>query len=78
MSWTSMTDDRSDWFDRLKTRFPYLDDSAAPVARQGRDRFETYLTETHNLTLTEAKEEIDDFLYLEFLIREADGDMAAA
>ncbi len=78
MTWTNATDDWAAWFGRLKSRFPYLDDCAVPFAKRDRARFEAYLAETHNLTLTEAREEIDDFLFIESLIREAgDGTEAA-
>jgi hypothetical protein len=38
-----------------------------------RDKFVAYLARTHHLTLTEAREEVDDFLYVESLLRELDG-----
>lgn len=62
----------------MQSRFPYLDDSAMPYSKLDRARFEAYLAETHNLSLTEAHEEVDDFLYVESLIREADDSEAAA
>lgn len=39
-------------------------------SRHNRAAFEAYLARAHNLSLTEAREEIDDFLYLEALSRE--------
>ncbi|SFT50449.1 hypothetical protein [Sedimentitalea nanhaiensis] len=78
MTWKNTTDDLAAWFTRLQSRFPYLDDSAMPHATRGRARFEAYLAQTHNLSLTEAHEEVDDFLYIESLIREADDSTEAA
>ena len=72
-----MTEDWATWFCRLQTRFPHLDDSAMPFSKLDRARFESYLAETHNLSLIEAHEEVNDFLYIESLMREA-GDMPEA
>ena len=55
---------------RFKLRFPNMD--AAVVAAPGMDRcrIEAHLAEAHNLSLTEAHEELADFLYVEELSRE--------
>lgn len=78
MTWTDMTQDWSIWYRRLQSRFPNLDDGAMPFAKVDRNRFESYLAEAHNLSLTEAREEIDDFLFVQALILESEGDHAAA
>jgi hypothetical protein len=49
-----------------------------PFAKVDRAQFEAYLAETHNLSLTEAQEEIDDFLFVQALILETEGDHEAA
>ncbi|OED47770.1 hypothetical protein [Leisingera sp. S232] len=64
------------WIDRMpriKQRFPHLKASNAPSILDDRDRFVAYLARTHQLTMTEAKEEVEDFLYVESLLRELDG-----
>ncbi|WP_316634580.1 hypothetical protein [Ruegeria intermedia] len=38
--------------------------------RADRKRFEAYLAERHHLTMTEAHEEVEDFLFTEGLNRE--------
>ncbi|WP_443136559.1 hypothetical protein [Leisingera sp. ANG1] len=58
---------------RIKQRFPHLKASNAPSILDDRDRFVAYLARTHHLTMNEAKEEVDDFLYIESLLRELDG-----
>lgn len=78
MTWTDMTVDWGTWFRRLQVRFPGLDDGAMPFSKLDRTRFESYLAEIHNLTLNEVHEEIDDFLYVETLMREAEEDNEAA
>ncbi|MEX0319639.1 MAG: hypothetical protein AB3N21_16915 [Ruegeria sp.] len=53
-------------------RFPNLRDSDMPFVKQNRQRFEAYLAERHHLTVTEAREELEDFLFTESLSRELD------
>ncbi|MBY6065544.1 hypothetical protein KUW17_02245 [Leisingera aquaemixtae] len=63
------------WIDRMpriKQRFPHLKASNAPSILDDRDKFVAYLARTHHLTLNEAKEEVEDFLYIESLLRELD------
>ena len=71
MTWSDLTADWAMWFQRMKTRFPNLDDSAMPFVKQDRGRFEAYLADTHNLSMTEAREEVEDFMYVEALTRDA-------
>ncbi|MCR9126502.1 MAG: hypothetical protein NXH82_10280 [Rhodobacteraceae bacterium] len=71
MTWADLTQNWAIWFARIKQRFPNLEDSAMPFLKQDRQRFECYLAETHQLTLTEAREEFEEFLYIESLAREA-------
>ncbi len=78
MTWADMTGNWAVWYRKLQSRFPHLDDGAMPFAKVDRGGFESYLAETHNLSLTEAREEIDDFLFVEALILESTGDHAAA
>lgn len=71
MKWTDLTTDWAMWFRRMQSRFPHLDDSAMPFVKQDRGRFEAYLAGTHNLSMEEAREEIDDFLFVETMALEA-------
>lgn len=78
MNWTDMTADWATWYRRLQIRFPKLDDAAMPFSKLDRDRFEAYLADVQNLTLTEAREEIEDFLYIQSLLCEAEDGHEAA
>lgn len=71
MKWTDLTADWALWFSRMKSRFPQLEDSAMPFVKQDRGRFEAYLAGVHNLSIEEAREEIDDFMFVETLAMEA-------
>lgn len=71
MDWTDLTQNWASAFSRIKTRFPNLDDGSMPFLKLDRDRFEAHLAETHELSLEEAREEFQDFLYIETLAREA-------
>lgn len=62
----------SETYPRIKQRFPFLCADKAPSLFDNRPAFEAYLAKTHQLTLTEAHEEVDDFLYIEGLHRELD------
>lgn len=59
-------------FRKIKTRFPNLDDSALPLCRLDRDRFEAHIAATHELSIIEAHEEFEDFLEIEALTREVE------
>lgn len=70
MNWTDLTQDWTSCYARAKRRFPNLREQ--DMARVSRDRkqFEAYLAERHHLTITEAHEEVEDFLFTEGLNRE--------
>lgn len=57
---------------RIHSRFPYLRGNLAPSLLQDYDAFVAHLAQTHHLTLTEAREEVEDFLYVEGLMREVE------
>lgn len=71
MTWSDLTQNWGEWIARFKKRFPNLDDAAMPFAKVDRSRFEAYLAHTHDMTLSEAREELSDFLFVETLAREA-------
>lgn len=72
MNWSELTQDWANSYSRAKARFPNLEDSAMPFLKRDRRHFEAYLAERHQLTLAEAKEEFEDFLFIESLSRELD------
>lgn len=72
LNWSDLTQDWSTSYARAKMRFPNLRDSDMPFVKQNRQRFEAYLAERHHLTVTEAREELEDFLFTESLSRELD------
>lgn len=71
MTWSDLTSNWSELRARITSRFPNLDDAAIPFAKTDRQRFEAYIADTHDLTLSEAREELNDFLFVEQLAREA-------
>lgn len=74
---TSMADparNRADVISRIRCRFPNLEESALRDLGRDLHRFEAHLAAAHNLSLTEAHEELADFLYVERLSRELTGD----
>lgn len=66
------TEDWTACLPRIQDRFPYLRPNIAPSLLRDRDAFVAHLAQTHHLTLTEAKEEVEDFLYIEGLLREVE------
>jgi len=61
---------KSDSLPRMQTRFPYLHQNMVPSLLQDREAFIEHLASTHQLTLTEAREEVEDFLFIEGLLDE--------
>ncbi|MCA0872892.1 hypothetical protein LCL97_18835 [Seohaeicola saemankumensis] len=70
MDWSDLTQNWGAAFARMKLRFPHLDDGSMPFLKLDRDRFEAHLADTHQMTLDEARQEFEDFLYIETLARE--------
>lgn len=70
LNWVDLTQDWSASYARAKRRFPNLRDRDMARMRQDRKQFEAYLAERHHLTVNEAREELDDFLFTEALNRE--------
>ncbi|QEW20559.1 hypothetical protein LA6_002758 [Marinibacterium anthonyi] len=69
MYWSDLTQNWSLWFSRFKAQFPNLDDASMPFLKLDRNRFEAHLAETHDMTLNEAREAVNGFLYIETLAR---------
>lgn len=70
LNWVDLTQDWSASYARAKRRFPNLRDRDMARMRQDREQFEAYLAERHHLTVNEAREELEDFLFTEGLNRE--------
>ncbi|NRB18599.1 MAG: hypothetical protein HRU33_13790 [Rhodobacteraceae bacterium] len=58
---------------RIQNRFPYLHPKLVPSLLHDREAFIEHLAKTHQLTLTEAREEVEDFLFIEGLLNEVEG-----
>ena len=69
MYWSDLTQNWPLWFSRFKAQFPNLDDASMPFLKLDRNRFEAHLAETHDMTLNEAREAVNGFLYIETLAR---------
>ncbi|WP_298934882.1 hypothetical protein [uncultured Ruegeria sp.] len=70
LNWTDITKDWGATYERAKRRFPNLRDQDMMRVCKDRKRFEAYLAERHHLTVNEAHEEVEDFLFTERLNRE--------
>lgn len=70
MNWIETDTNWSAWCARVRDRFPRLDPAIMERRRKDRRAFEAYLADVHKLSLIEAREEIDDLLYIESLSRE--------
>ncbi len=71
MDWLEFTQDWASSYSRAKQRFPNLRDADMSYLKRDRGRFEAYLADRHHLTMSEAREELEDFLYVETLLRES-------
>jgi hypothetical protein len=69
LTWSDLTQNWAHWFEQLKNRFPNLDDASMPFLKQDRNRFESHLAATHDMTLDEARDAVEGFLYIEMLAR---------
>ena len=70
MTWTDLTTNVSTYIGQLKTRFPHVDEAALQQA-QDPDTLITHVALRHDLTPFEAHQEIDDWLFVEALARQA-------
>lgn len=70
MTWADMITDWPHWSARIRKRFPYLESAEMERTRHDRGAFEAYLASSHNLSRNEAREEIEDLLFIETLSRE--------
>ncbi|CUJ87978.1 hypothetical protein RUE5091_00627 [Ruegeria denitrificans] len=70
LNWTDLLQDWDAMYSRAKRRFPNLRDQDKVRLSKDRKRFEAYLAERHHLTVNEAHEELEDFLFTEGLNRE--------
>lgn len=70
MNWSDIQSNWAVCASRLESRFPKLDRHELWKLRRSRSSFEAYLAQSHDLTLGEAREEVEDFLFIEGLARE--------
>ena len=70
MNWTELTQNVTQYVGRLKTRFPNVDEESLCFVTD-RDRLVHHVAERHDLTNFEADQEIDDWLFVESLARQA-------
>ena len=70
MNRNDITSDPGLWFQRMRARFPHLDEGALSIFKRDRACFVAHLARTHNLSINEAREEIEDFFYIETLTHE--------
>ncbi len=70
LNWTDLTQDLGATYARAKRRFPNLRDQDMDRVWNNREQFEAYLAERHHLTVNEAREEVEDFLFTERLNHE--------
>ena len=62
MNWSEITNDWPTWAERMRQVYPYLEARRMRHAPENRHEFEEHLAATHNLSLDEAHEEVEDFL----------------
>ncbi|MES0861095.1 hypothetical protein ABLN87_01905 [Ruegeria sp. SCPT10] len=70
LNWAELTKELGATYARAKRRFPNLRDQDMDSVWNNRERFEAYLAERHHLTVNEAHEEVEDFLFTERLNHE--------
>lgn len=64
MIWSQLMQDWPTWYSALQKQFPRLEREAGFFLRQSRGNFIAYLADRHDLTILEAEETLDDFLFL--------------
>lgn len=70
MTWTDLTHNWETSYPRIKSRFPKVEESLAAASVLDRTRFVAYLADRHQISLEEAHQEFEDFLFVERLNRE--------
>lgn len=70
MNWSDAADDWPAWSRRIRDRFPQLEPGQIARARYDREACEAYIARRQNISLIEAREEIEDLLYIETLAHE--------
>lgn len=71
MIWNELAQNWGTWFERIRNRFPHVDPTAREELGQDQRALLAHIAKTHELTVNEAKEEFNDFLYIETLARDA-------
>lgn len=78
MTWHHIEANWSFWRTRLLDRFPYLCAQGLNDCKADRIKFEFLLAHTHDLTMTEARSAVEDFLLVEAFFPRCNNPEAAA
>ncbi len=70
MTWTDLANNWNTHLRALLERFPYADRGALGAAMGEPDSTARVLAQSHDLTLHEAREVLDDFLFVQGLARD--------
>lgn len=70
MNWTDLKTSWTTQTHKLVARFPYLERKAVAAFKGDQTEFAEYLAGSHHLTVSEAKEELEDYMYSEMMARD--------
>lgn len=70
MRWSEIKEDWSFWGQVIHNRFPQLPRKELEQPMHDRRQLEAKLARSHQLSLTEAREEIEDLIFVQSLARE--------
>jgi len=70
MTWTDLTTHLTSHISRFKARFPHVDENELRHARDP-EKLIDHVARRHDLTRLEALQEIDDWMFIEGLARQA-------
>lgn len=70
MKWSDITEEWSFWGTIIRNRFPQLSQTELKLPVEDRGVFEAQIARSHELSINEAREEIDDLIYVQTLARE--------
>ena len=76
MFWDSMLKSWQISLPMIRLRFPHADERALDALAQGHSAFTDLMAATHDLTLEEAREEVEDWMHILHLTHEDTSDVA--
>lgn len=71
MNWTDLTANWGNSIRLLKSRFPHIDEKVVQDAAQDPDSVIAHLARQHDLTDSEAREELQDWAFVQSLARQS-------